>query len=74
MSRLVTMSLDKYFWKKVPRDISNNKIKIMTFTPTSAVTFPRLTIKGQKVGSGPIPGNLDPFSKTVGIILQLISL
>ena len=32
------------------------------------------TIKDQKVGGGPTPGNLHPFPKVVGIILQLISL
>jgi len=43
-------------------------------TPTGTMVVPRVTIKGQKVGSGPIPGNLCPFSKIVGIILPLISL
>ena len=42
--------------------------------PTGALTIPRLTIKGQKVGSDPIPGNPHPFFKVVGIILSLISL
>ena len=32
------------------------------------------TIKGQKVGSGPNPGNPQPFSKITGIILPLLSL
>jgi len=35
---------------------------------------PRLTIKGQKVGGGPFPGNVHTFSKTVGIILSSHSL
>ena len=43
-------------------------------TPTSTMTVPRLTIKGQKGGSGPIPGNPRPFPEIVGIILPLISL
>jgi len=34
----------------------------------------RLTIKDQKVRGGPIPGNLHPFAKIVGIILLIISL
>ena len=34
----------------------------------------RLTIKGQKVGSGPIPGNLHPFPQIIWIILTFISL
>ena len=42
--------------------------------PTNAMTVPRLTIKGQKVGSGPIPGNPHSFPKIVGTILLLISL
>ena len=43
-------------------------------TPTGTMVVPRLLIKGQKVGSRPIPGNLCPFSKIVGIILPLDSL
>ena len=46
---------------------------MLSDTPTSAMTVLRLTIKGQKVGSGPIPGNLCPFPKIVGIILSLIA-
>ena len=38
------------------------------------MTVPRRTIKGQKVGSGPIPGNPHPFPKIAGILLPLISL
>jgi len=34
----------------------------------------RLTIKDQKVYGGPIPGNLCPFPKIVGIILLFIGL
>ena len=34
----------------------------------------RLTIKGQKVGSSPVPRNLHRFPKIVGIIFPLISL
>ena len=53
--------------------------KIMNYhklndTPTGALTVPRLIIKGQKVGGGPVPGNLHSFSKVVGTILPLISL
>ena len=45
-------------------------------TPTGTMTVLRSTIKGQKVGDGPFPGNLHPFPKIVGlrIILPLISL
>ena len=43
-------------------------------TPTGAITVLRPTIKGQKVGSDPIPRNLHPFPKILGIILPLISL
>ena len=39
-----------------------------------AKTVLRLTIKGQKMGSGPILGNFCPFPEMVGIILQLVSL
>ena len=42
--------------------------------PTGAMTVPRPTIKGQKVGSGPIPGNPHPFPEIVGIIFPFISL
>ena len=38
------------------------------------MTVLRLTIKCQKVGSGPIPGNLHPFPEIMGIILLLIGL
>ena len=47
---------------------------MLSDTPTSTMAVPRLTIKGQKVGAGPIPGNPCPFSKIVGIILPLVSL
>ena len=30
--------------------------------------------EGQKMGSGPIPGNVHPFLKIIGIILPLINL
>ena len=43
-------------------------------TPTGATTVSRPTVKGQKVGGGPIPGKPRPFPKIVGIILPLISL
>ena len=43
-------------------------------TTTGAMTVQRLTIVGQKVGGGPIPGNFHPFPKIVGIILPLVSL
>ena len=43
-------------------------------TPAGAKIFPRLPIKGQKLGGRPIPGNPHPFPKIVGIILPLISL
>ena len=41
---------------------------------TSAMTILRSTIKGQKVGGGPVPGNPYPFLKRVEITLPLISL
>ena len=37
-------------------------------------TFPRLTIKGKKVGGGPIPGKFHPFPKIVGLVLPLVSI
>ena len=46
----------------------------LNVTPTGATTVPRPTVKGQKVGGGPISGNLRPFSKIIGIILPLVSL
>ena len=42
--------------------------------PNHTMTVLMLTIKGQKVGSGPIPGNPHPFPKIVGIILPFINL
>ena len=42
--------------------------------PTNAMTIPKLTIKGQKVGSELIPGNPHSFPKILGTILLLISL
>ena len=41
---------------------------------TSTITVPRPTIKDQKLGGGPIPGDLCPFPKIVEIILLLIVL
>ena len=37
-------------------------------------TVQRLTIKGQKVGDGPVPGNLYPLPKIARIILPFLSL
>ena len=37
-------------------------------------TVQRLTIKGQKVGDGPVPGNLHPLPKIARIILPFLSL
>ena len=42
--------------------------------PTGVMTVLRQIIKGQKVGSGPIPGNLCSFPKIVGLLLPLVSL
>jgi len=42
--------------------------------PTGAMTVLRPTIKGQKAGGGPIPGNPHLFPEIVGILLPLISL
>ena len=39
-----------------------------------AMTVPRLTIKDQKVGSGPVSGHIRPFPKIVGIIFPLMNL
>ena len=45
-------------------------------SPTGTMTVLRSTITGQKVGNGPIPGNLHPFPKIVRlrVILPIISL
>ena len=42
--------------------------------PTGSMTILRPTIKGQKVGSSPIPGDPLPFSQIARIILSLLSL
>ena len=47
---------------------------MLSGTPTAAMTVPRLTIEGQKVGGGPVPGDPRPFSKVVGVILPLVGL
>ena len=39
----------------------------------SAMTVLSLTMKGQKVGGGPVPGNPHPFFKTIGIIIPVFS-
>ena len=39
----------------------NTLAYMLNDTPTSAMTVPRLTIKGQKLGGDPIPGNRHPF-------------
>ena len=43
-------------------------------TPLRTRTVQRLTIKGQKVGDGPVPGNLHPRPKIARIILPFVSL
>ena len=47
---------------------------MLSDTPTGVVAVLKPPIKGQKVGSDPIPGNPCPFPEVVGIILPLISL
>ena len=47
---------------------------MLNYTPTGAMTVLRLIIRSQKVGNGPVPGNLCPFFKIVGITLLFISL
>ena len=47
---------------------------MLSDTPTGTMTVPRLTIKGQNLGSGPTPGNLYSFPEITVIILPLISL
>ena len=42
-------------------------------TPTSAMTLLRPTIKGQKVGHGPIPGNPCPFPQIIEILLPSLT-
>ena len=49
-------------------------LHVLNYTPTVARTVLRLTIKGQKVGSGPILGNPCPFPNIIGIFLPLVSL
>jgi len=41
---------------------------MLSDTPTGAMTVQRQTIKGQRAGRGPIPGNPYPFLQIVGII------
>ena len=41
-------------------------------TPTGTMTIVSPTIKGQKVGGGPVSENLHPFSIIVGIILSFM--
>ena len=60
------MDLDPHYLLIVMYSHLNN-------TPTRVMTVRRLTIKGQKVGGGPIPGN-PSFPRIVGIILPPISL
>ena len=44
------------------------------FIPRGTEAVTRLTIKDQKVGNGPVPGDLCLFPQIVRIILSLISL
>ena len=46
---------------------------MLSGTPKGAMTVPRLTTEGQKVGGGPVPGDPCPFSKVVGVILPLLA-
>ena len=43
-------------------------------TLIGTVTVLRPNIKGQNMSGGPVPGNVHPFPKIVGIILPLFSL
>jgi len=47
---------------------------MLSDTLTGAMTVQRPTIKGQKVGGAPIPGNCHSFSKIVRISLPFISI
>ena len=46
----------------------------LTDTPTGTMTVLRPTVKGQKVGNGPAPGNHCPVLEIVAIILPLLNL
>ena len=45
-----------------------------TWSDVDGVTVLRPAIKGQKVGSGPVPRNLHPFPQIIGIIFPFTSL
>ena len=47
---------------------------MLSDTPTHTVTVLRPTTKGQNVGGDPVPGNLRPSPKIIGITFPLISL
>ena len=63
-----------------PRSDFQSTLNLMQYssmvnaTPTGTMTVVSPTIKGQKVGGGPVSENLHPFSIIVGIILPFISL
>ena len=46
----------------------------LSATPMETMTVSTPTIREQKVGGDPIPGNPHPFPKIVGIIVPLTSL
>ena len=79
MTKTGLNQLGPRWWKvRLPVDLEPHHTLIVIYqlndTPIGAMTVPRLTIKDQKVGGGPILGNLRPFPQIVGIILPLISL
>jgi len=47
---------------------------MLNVTHPRAMTVPRMTTKGQKVGSDPVPGNPHPIPQVAGKFLLLISL
>ena len=49
-------------------------ISMLNDTFSDTMTGSRLTIKRQKVGCGPAPGNFCPLSQTVTIVLLLLSI
>ena len=60
----------------LPYDLEPQLILIhqLNDMPSQAIKVPKPTIKGQKMGGGPIPGNSCLFLKILEIILLLISL
>ena len=71
--KLWEMVMDREAWRAAVHGATKSQSWLTNWTERGHDSS-KLLSKEQGVGSGPIPGNLYPFPKIIGIIIPLISL